>query len=64
MVSVIPQVFIFRSTTSMDLSTHYQWIKRMLNFKHLHYRDFKIASDSFVASSTSLLSIRALLKFS
>jgi hypothetical protein len=33
-VDVTPQVFIFRSTTSMGLSTQYQWIKRILNFNH------------------------------
>jgi hypothetical protein len=32
--SVTHLVFIFRSTTSMDLSTQYQWIKQMLNFNH------------------------------
>jgi hypothetical protein len=31
---VTPQVFIFRSTTSTDLSTQYQWIKWILNFNH------------------------------
>jgi hypothetical protein len=33
-VVVTPQVFIFLSTTSTDLSTQYQWIKRILNFNH------------------------------
>jgi hypothetical protein len=39
-MSVTPLVFIFRSTTSMDLSTYYQWIKRMINFNHLRLSRF------------------------
>jgi hypothetical protein len=31
-VTVTPQVFIFLSTTSTDLSTQYQWIKRIFKF--------------------------------
>jgi hypothetical protein len=37
---VTPQVFIFRSTTSTDLSTQYQWIKQILNFNHLRLLRF------------------------
>jgi hypothetical protein len=36
LVIITPQVFIFLSTTSTDLSTQYQWIKRILNFNHPH----------------------------
>jgi hypothetical protein len=31
--SVTPQVFIFLSTTSTDLSTQYQWIKWIVSSK-------------------------------
>jgi hypothetical protein len=56
---------IFRSTTSMDLHTKYQWIKQMLYSNYFHHRDFRIASVPSVASATSFLflSIRALPKF-
>jgi hypothetical protein len=62
--SVTPQVFIFRSTTSTNLSTWYQWI--ILTLIIFAYRDFNIAFVSFVASTTSFLFlfVRALPKFS
>jgi hypothetical protein len=39
---VTPQVFIFRSTTSMDLNTKYQWMKHMLNFNYLRPSRYRI----------------------
>jgi hypothetical protein len=38
--AVTPQVFIFRSTTSTNLSTWYQWIRRTLGSNYFHLSRF------------------------
>jgi hypothetical protein len=59
------QVFIFCSTTSIDLSTWYQWIKRIFNFNYLHLSRF-LYRICFVCRECDIifiLSIWALPKF-